>query len=529
MTSSAAVSAGDAARVRGWPCLRGACPRSRSAIAATLTIGRVLRYSRLVRPSGVATRRADNCEIVARLLTLSRDWASTAVAGSRHVPRSDRVSHNVQTPDARHTPEDDEALAVRGGRSVRSGRRWPAWPEFDEDTRRVLCSALDHGRWTVSWPTRGTPSLEREFAEAFAAYNGARYAVAVDHGSSALVIALEALDIGPGDEVVVPVQTWVATASAVLRVGATPVLADVDAATGCLTAESITRALSPATRAVVVVHLACTVSDLDAVIEVTEAASIPLVEDCAQAHGATWSGARVGTIGRLGAFSFQAGKVLASGEGGAVITSDAALYDRLQQLRADSRRYTTGVTRVGAMELVVAGAVIGANYTMSEVHAAILLDQLPRLDRQHRHREEQAQRVEEALSRLDGFSSVPVPAQVGQRSIYEYAIRIEPDALGNAPISAVCDALSIELERAVYPPDSPLSRSPLFRPWTKRRFAGIWASRGDHTVAASYPGAEAYSATTVLTHHSALLGDARDADDIVAACIKVRDNAHSLV
>jgi L-glutamine:2-deoxy-scyllo-inosose/3-amino-2,3-dideoxy-scyllo-inosose aminotransferase len=415
-----------------------------------------------------------------------------------------------------------EPLAIAGGRPVRDQREWALWPHCDAGTETAVLTALRSARWTVSWPAGDGPSTERRFAREFADYHGVPYAVSVDHGSSALVIALEALDIGPGDEVVVPVMTWVATASTVLRVGALPVLADVDPETGCLTAGTISAAIGDRTRAVVVVHLACTVADLDAIRAVTAEAGLPLIEDCAQAHGARWRGRLVGTFGALGTFSFQQGKVLAAGEGGAVVTCDQRLFRRLQQLRADARMYAPD-HRPGAMEIVEVGEVTGGNYCMSELHAAILRDQLPRLDLQHDHREKRAQELERALAQLGGFRAIPVPDGCDRRSIYEFGIRFEPGTFGATPGAQVGRALSAELRRPVYPPDVPLHRSILFRPETKRRFAAAWDAGGrDRAVGRDYPGAEQYHATTLLLHHSALLGRSDDVADIVAALDKVR-------
>lgn len=415
------------------------------------------------------------------------------------------------------------SLALRGGPTVRQERPWPAWPQYDEDTEKAALSALRSRRWAVSWPSDGSHALERLFGEAFAAYHGVPYGVSVDHGSSALVVALEALDIGPGDEVIVPVMTWVAPVTAVLRVGALPVLADVDPDTGCVTAETIRAALGPRTKAVIAVHLACTVADLDAITRLADEAGIALVEDCAQAHGARWRGRMAGTFGAIGAFSFQNGKVLTGGEGGAVITSDHALYRRAQQLRADSRRYPDGGPVQGQIELVEDGEVMGANYCMSEFAAALLLDQLPRLDEQHRVREKNAEELDRVLTELEGVSPIGVPEQVDRRSIYEYGFHIEPGQFGSASAAQVAEALSAELEMAWYPGDPPLNRSVMLQPGTKRRFAAIWTEEGrKRALDRDFSGAERYCATTILCHHAALLGDSADIADIVRALEKIR-------
>ncbi|GAA2987283.1 DegT/DnrJ/EryC1/StrS family aminotransferase [Actinokineospora diospyrosa] len=421
-------------------------------------------------------------------------------------------------------------LALLGGTPVRAPRPWPSWPQYDGATEASLLEALRSRRWAVSWPTDGTRSRERRFAEAFAAYNGVPHAVSVDHGSSALVVALEALDIGPGDEVIVPVMTWVAPVAAVLRVGALPVVVDVDPETGCVTPESVRAAISPRTKAMLVVHLAATVADLDGFVELADETGVALVEDCAQAHGAQWRGRKVGTIGVLGCFSFQVGKVLAGGEGGAVITSDDRLYRRMQQLRADSRRYPDGELAAGDLELIESGEVMGGNYCMSELTAGVLLDQLPRLDGQHRHRDRMALELERGLAALGDFSAIPVPEQADQRSVYEYGIRFRPGTFGEVPVDRVTEAVSAELGMALWPPDLPLHRSVMLHPHTKKRFSRVWTEEGrKRALGRTYPGAEAYRDSTLIFHHQALLGDSTDMADLVNAVAKVRDAHKELI
>ncbi len=420
-------------------------------------------------------------------------------------------------------------LALHGAEPVRDMRPWPRWPQYDEDTEDSVLDVLRSRRWAVSWPTSGHPSRERQFAAQFARYNGVPYAVSVDHGSSALLVSLEALDIGPGDEVIVPVMTWVAPVTAVLRVGALPVVVDGDPETGCITAEHIRAALSPRTRAVIVVHLACTVADLDAIRDVVDEAGISLIEDCAQAHGAEWRGRKVGTFGDLGAFSFQVGKVLASGEGGAVITSDPQLYRRAQQLRCDSRLYVEGDMSDGDLELIETGEVMGGNYCMSELSAGLLLDQLQRLDVQHAHRAKMSAELEAGLAELGDFGPIPLPEAATLRSVYEYGIRFRPGTFGSASVERVADAVSAELRMSLWPPDLPLHRSVMLHPHTKRRFAAIWTDEGrERALGREYPGAETYRDTTLIFHHQALLGDVSDMADMVAAVAKVRAYADEL-
>ncbi|WP_458687622.1 DegT/DnrJ/EryC1/StrS family aminotransferase [Nocardia tengchongensis] len=420
-------------------------------------------------------------------------------------------------------------LALHGGTPVRAHRTWPRWPQFDNRTAAELLAALHSQRWSVTWYSpRGGKSRERLFAEAFARYNGAAYGVSVDHGSSALVIALEALGIGPGDEVIVPAMTWVAPATAVLRVGAIPVLADVDPDTGCLTTDELRAVVSPRTRAVIVVHLACTAAELDGIVTVTGQDGLALIEDCSQAHGTRWAGRAVGTFGAIGVFSLGAAKSLAAGEAGAAITDSRDLYERMLMLRADSRGYTEDAPGAGEYELVEHGTVMGANYCMSELTAGLLLDQLPRLDDQHTLREQRAKDIEAGLPDIPGLAPIPVPAPVDRRAVYEYGIRVRPGAFGPATVDQVAAALTAELGTRVYPPRDPLHRSVLLRPQTKPRFAQWWSDAAERATGRSFPGADHYRDHTLLMHHSVLLGERGDTDDILTALDKVRAHADQL-
>jgi L-glutamine:2-deoxy-scyllo-inosose/3-amino-2,3-dideoxy-scyllo-inosose aminotransferase len=417
-----------------------------------------------------------------------------------------------------------DVLALHGGVPVRSSP-WPPWPEADDATERAVQAVLHGGRWAVSAPSTGRPSAERTFAEAFATYHGVPRCVATDHGSSALVLALEALGVGPGDTVIVPVLTWIATATAVLRVGATPVFVDVDARTGCISVAEVQAAIDRRTRAIVVVHLHCVMADMDALPAVAARHGIPLVEDCAQACGSSWRGRKAGTIGVLGAFSMQHGKVLTCGEGGAVLTHDSAVADRLEQLRADSRRYTPETPPAGQMELVIAGNVMGTNRCLSEIHAAVLLDQLRRLDQQLDRREANATLLAEELAHVQGAELLTRPDAMDRQSFYECAIRVDTAAFGGASVGTVAQAVQAELGLAVYPPDAPLNVSPHYRPATNPRYAAV----AGPLPARRFDTAAAFRDSTILFHHRALLGGVGEIEAIVNAVDRVQRNADSLV
>ena len=391
-------------------------------------------------------------------------------------------------------------------------RQWPSWPELDDRSRESVLSVLDSGRLSVGWPSGGARAQERVFAEAFAAYLDVPHCVSVDHGTSALTAALEALDVGAGDEVILPALTWVACAAAVLNVGATPVLVDVESGSGCLDAQAAEDALTSRTRAILAVHLHCSMADVEALVSLSERSGVPLLEDCAQAHGACWRGRAAGTFGALGAFSMHQTKVLAGGEGGAVVTSDRGLYERVLQLRADGRGYVPGEPVAGEDELGPGAGLMGTNNCMTELSASLLLDQLPRLDEQHERRNRQATRLRERLADVPGLQPVAVPEPVTRESIYEFAIRRGPESFGGAPTQLAAEQLTRMLGFEVYQPDPLLTQSPLFTPASKRRFGFL--ADPSRLRAGSFPRAARFQEEVLLFHHSILLADDASIDSV---------------
>lgn len=417
-------------------------------------------------------------------------------------------------------------LALHGGTPVHE-RSWPPWPQYDEATVATVSAALASGRWSMSGGWTGTEPYERTFARRFAAFVGATHAVSTDHGSSSLMVALEALDVGSGDEVVVPVLTWVATATAVLNVNAVPVFVDVDADTGCVSSGAVAAAITERTRAIVVVHLHNRMADMDAIGTVASAHGLPIVEDCAQAHGARWNGAIAGSLGTLGAFSFQQGKVLTCGEGGAVVTDDDALYERLQQLRADGRLYAPDESLPGHPALVESGEVMGNNCCLSELPAALLLDQLDRLEEQLEHRAAAAEYLDSALAGLPGLRPLHRPPQLDRPSVFEYAVRRDPDAYAGRPTGSVCAALAAELGVRVHRTDRPLHENVLYGPETKARYREL-AGRARPAPGARFPYADTLYEELILLPHRVLLADRAALEHVVDAFAKVADHAEQL-
>ena len=282
-------------------------------------------------------------------------------------------------------------LAILGGQPLRT-RPFPAWPVFDVRERAQLEDVLTSQSWG------GYPSPNRkaaEFAAAFAAYQGARFAIPTTSGTSALEVALKALGIGAGDEVIVPAITFAATPYAAVACMARPVFADVSAADACIDPESVKRLITRRTKAIIPVHYGASLADLDALAEISRAHSIPIVEDCAHVPGAQFRDRGVGTHGALGCFSFQSSKPMTAGEGGMITTDDPDLEQRCQSLINCGRRRPDDNFE---------GPLMGANYRMTEWQCGILLAQLARLPEQIEHKSRAAARLREGLAAIKGLS-----------------------------------------------------------------------------------------------------------------------------
>lgn len=412
---------------------------------------------------------------------------------------------------------------MKGGTPVSTAERWPAWPVHTQGTLAALAAVARSGRWSVSGAWTGRITREQEFAALFAEYCGTPHCVPTANGTSALVVALEALDVGAGDEVIVPALTWVAPATAALNVNARPVIVDVDPRTLCLDPDAVRAAVTKRTRAVIGVHLYGSMIDLDALLSVTRAHGLALIEDCAQSHGSIYAGKRAGSIGDIGTFSMHQGKVLTSGEGGAAITSDAGLARRMEQLRCDGRRYASRTPRVGETHLREVAEVQGSNYCLSEFQAALLIDGLGRLEAQNSHRAANARYLDEKLAAIPGVVPIARPPRVEQQTYYHYAVRCEPDAFAGRASPAISRALDAELGLWVHPPYAPLPRHPLYRPRTKRRYQlgpEHWEAIDPSRV--HTPVADRASRECVVFHHAALLGERADMDAIVEAFAKVQ-------
>jgi len=283
----------------------------------------------------------------------------------------------------------------------------PGFEIFGDEERREVQDVLDTGvlfRYGFD-AARGGHWKAKSFETELARRLGVGYCHLCSSGTSALNIALAACGVGAGDEVIVPPFTFVATLEAVLMAGAVPVFADIDD-TLCLDPEAVRAAIGPDTRAVIPVHMCGSMARIDALAELCREKDLILIEDTAQAVGATFQGKAAGSFGQMGCFSFDPVKTLTCGEGGAVVTDDAELYARADQY-ADH-----GHDHVGNDRGLEGHPILGSNHRISELNAAVGLAQLRKLDRILETQRRNMLRLREALSQYPGvtFREVPDPA-----------------------------------------------------------------------------------------------------------------------
>ncbi len=417
-------------------------------------------------------------------------------------------------------------LAVFDGKPVRTAP-WPTWPRADEGTERALKEVLYSGRWAISGPYRGKKCRERQFSRMFADFNGSRYCTPTTSGTMGLTIAMLALGVRYGDEVIVPGLTWVACATAVASIGARPVLADIDPDTLCIRTDAIEGLITHRTKALIIVHAFCQIAEIKAIVALSRYHGIHVIEDCSQAHGARLDGQRVGTFGDVGVFSFQHSKVLTCGEGGAIITDDFGIYERTEQYRADGRVFSTYQT-VNHLELEERGDVLGQNFCLSEFQSAVLVDRLRHLDAENKIRRGNSAKLSAQLEQLDGVT-VLKPKANWEETYYNYILRLEPDLLKGNILRAFGVALSAELNIQITPIYQPLSRHRLYNPSKLTRVSSSDLSDKAWTPSGyQLPCAELANGHCLAMPHPPLIADAHELDAIVSAVDKVARHADEL-
>lgn len=389
-------------------------------------------------------------------------------------------------------------LAIDGGIPTRT-KPFSEWPIYGEMEEKLLLEVLHSGKWGGTGRVK-LPELEKRFA----AVHGAKHAIPVVNGTVAITIALLACGVGPGDEVIVPPYTFFATASAPLMFGAIPVFADVEEDTMLIDPDKVEALITPKTKAIVPVHIGGCPANMARLKQIAKKHNLRIVEDAAQAIGASWDGQGVGTLGDCGTFSFQSSKNINSGEGGMIITND----DKIAEI---------------AWSLVNAGRIqgglwyqherVGWNLRMTEFQAAILLGQLSRLEEQMKLRERNAEILTGLLQGVEGVQVMRADPQVTRHAYHLYMFRMSSGLAGKTTKKEFCDKLRAE-GIPVAEGYVPLNRNRAIIDET-RKLTGE-----DRTYPC--PVAEAACENDVLwLHQNMLLGDQSDMKDIADAVQKV--------
>ncbi|MBS7606842.1 DegT/DnrJ/EryC1/StrS family aminotransferase [Candidatus Bathyarchaeota archaeon] len=404
-------------------------------------------------------------------------------------------------------------LAIKGGEPTRK-KPFPKWPVFDEREVRALKGVLESGLWGVGGQRK------REFEERFAAYQHAKYGVAVTSGTAALEISLRSLGIGCGDEVILPPYTFMATMIAILYVNAIPVFADIEPETYTIDPKSVEEVISERTKAILPVHIAGRPADMDALLSIARRSNLYVVEDACQAWGAEWRGRRVGAIGNMGAFSFQSSKNITSGEGGIITTNDEELYVRAWSLH-NCGRLPSGAWYEHHLP--------GANYRMTEFQAAILLAQMERFDEQTERRIENARYLTSKLSRIDGVKPLKDDERVTRHAYHLYIFRVNPEAFGEVSKATIAKALQAEGIPVSVGYSRPLYKEPYLEYFKKCPLSCPYYAKKIDYSSLNLPVTEraCYIEGLWLPQY-VLLGSREDMDDIVSAVEKIRDNIDEL-
>ncbi|MFA0533142.1 DegT/DnrJ/EryC1/StrS family aminotransferase [Vibrio breoganii] len=298
------------------------------------------------------------------------------------------------------------------------------WPSFTQEEAEAVSRVILSNKVNY-W----TGQEGREFEKEFASWAGGEYAVALGNGTLALDIALRALDIGSGDEVITTPRTFLASASSIVTSGASPVFADVDLNSQNITAESIEAVLTPDTKAVIVVHLAGMPAEMDDIMALSKKHGFYVIEDCAQAHGAQYKGKSVGTIGHIGAWSFCQDKIMTTGgEGGMVTTNDKALWSKMWSYKDHGKSFDAIYNREHPPGFRWLHESFGTNWRMTEMQAVIGRIQLTRMADWTEKRQANGAEIDKIASKFNVVRTVDVPDYI-EHAEYKHYLFIEPQNL----------------------------------------------------------------------------------------------------
>ena len=409
-------------------------------------------------------------------------------------------------------------LAITGGKPLRK-TPFTQWPMATKQEARALQDVLKGPNWGGQ-PFPGKHATA--FAKKFAKVHTAKYAQCVNTGTVAIQAALKAIGIKPGDEVIAPAYTWEGTVGPVLLLNAVLVFVDIDPETYCLDAKLIEKAITPKTKAILPVHLGMRFADMDEILRIAAKHNLKVIEDCAHAHGGMWKGKGAGSMGDLGAFSFQSSKLITAGEGGAVITNNLEYMEKVQSYINAGRASVTDQYH---------HRIIGFNYRMGEFQAAVLGPQLDRLPKQAKLRAANMKHLETRLRNTPGIGLLKPDPRITRLAPYGYVLKYFTHQAKDIPRAAFVAALQLEgipCDGLFY---EPVYKSSLF-PVDSTDFPALsWGRDRALDLRSMYSCPEADRAAyheAVWFMHQLFLGSRKDVDAIADAIHKVLENIEEL-
>ncbi len=393
-------------------------------------------------------------------------------------------------------------LAINGGKPAKT-KAFPDWPLYDNREKELLNKVLESRAW---W--RVTGSMVNEFEMKFAKMQGAKYCLGVTNGTHAMELALTAMGVRRGDEVIVPAMTFISTALAVLACGATPVLVDIDPRTFCMLPQSFEKAITKRTKVVIPVHMAGHACDMDRICEIASKFHIMVLEDAAHAHGAEWKSRRIGSFGEAAIFSFQNGKLMTCGEGGAVVINRKELYDSAYLMQDVGRPKN---------DKIYEHVVMGSNFRMNEFQAAILLAQMERVDELNILRDRNSVILDRLFEEVEGIMPQGRDVNANVISHYMYMFHYDSNYFGGLTREKFVELLNAEgVPACVCFPV--LSDTQFF----KENNFNSRLSYYNLNDEAELKNARKIARDVVWLHHRTLEGDVQDLQEIVEAISKIQ-------
>ena len=409
-------------------------------------------------------------------------------------------------------------LAINGGPKAIDRQLGKDWPISGDIERENLIEVLESGRW---WRGSGPSDTSKvtQFEEQFAAFQDARFGVAITNGTQAIECALKAIGIRPGDEVIVPAATFVASATACILVNAIPIVVDIDPGNYQVSPAAVEAAIGERTVGIMPVHYGGYPADMEALRAIAARHGLWIIEDSAHAHGSTWNGRGCGSLGDIGCFSLQMGKTLTSGEGGICLTSNedfaAKLYSFHHIGRFEGRPFYEH-------------HIVASNLRMTEWQAAVLLGGLSRLEEQADTRDANARYLEDGLRRIEGVSPIERDPWVTRWNFYFYHFKFHSEQFGGISRDRFMEALGAEGLSCGLGHLHPIQHNPLFteRNWGPACFGDN--EPPDYAAMDTPECRRIHEEEGVSLTHKLFLGGTDDMDLMLEAIQKVRDNVDEL-